>query len=104
MHLEDEYISSDSIESFFIVRVDRDISREEFGMILGGDSDIAGFEKIQRPVRYSSRADFIENCEKRIFSVFSVILAKLCREDARDEASLTPDRMLEGELDSGRVS
>lgn len=41
VHLEDEYISSDRIESFFVVCVDRDISSEELGMILGGDSYIA---------------------------------------------------------------
>ena len=55
-------------------------------------------------VRYLSRTDLIQDCKKRIFSFFSVILAKLRREHTRDESSLSPDRMLEGELDLTHTS
>lgn len=103
MHLEEEYISSDRIESFLVIGIDCDIPREKFRMVLCRDRNMTWFEKVERVVWYSSRTDFVQYREKGVFSIFSLILTKLCRENTRDEASLTPDRMLESELD-GRVS
>jgi hypothetical protein len=47
VHIEDEYISSNRVESFFIIRIDRDISREELGMILCLYGDMTRFEKCE---------------------------------------------------------
>lgn len=67
-------------------------------MVFCHHRNISRLENLEGFLRDSSRTYLREDCEKRIFFILSVILAKLRREDARDETSFSPDRMLEGEL------
>lgn len=67
VHIEDKYITRDSIESLSIIGIDRYISGEKLCMIFCLDRDIARFEKRERSCGHLSCTDFIQNSEKRIF-------------------------------------
>jgi hypothetical protein len=71
LHLKDEYIFADSIQTFGIVGIDSNIASKKFCMVLCLDGYIARGEEISRMLRNTPRTYLGEDIEERVCSVIS---------------------------------
>lgn len=66
LHLEDECIIVDCIETLYVVTVYSNIFGKKFGMILSLDANIATIEQCKRLRSQFSRTDLIENFQEGV--------------------------------------